>query len=76
LITKKPVKNGIFKTLCDGSLKEKTDSQQHIKTMLKSVSNRNFLLACNAWLSCGQSSSPARTVFIWERCEPFIAERN
>jgi hypothetical protein len=23
LITKKPVKNGIFKTLCDGSLKEK-----------------------------------------------------
>ena len=32
--------------------------------MLKSILNRNFVLACNAWLSCGQSRTPARTVFI------------
>ena len=38
--------------------------QQYIKTMLKPVSNRKSVLACNAWLSCGQSRSPARTVFI------------
>ena len=45
-------------------LKEKHCCQQYIKTMLKPVSNRSSVLACNAWLSCGQSSSPARTVFI------------
>ena len=39
-------------------------SQHYIKTMLRPASFRNFALACCAWLSCGQSSSPARTVFI------------
>ena len=44
--------------------KKKPSSQHCIKTMLKPVSARKSVLACNAWLSCGQSSSPARTVFI------------
>lgn len=34
--------------------------------MLKPVSNRNSVLPCNALLSCGQASSPARPVFIRE----------
>ncbi len=32
--------------------------------MLNLVLNRNSVLACNAGLSCGQSRTPARTVFI------------
>ena len=34
------------------------------KNNAKPVSIRNSVLACNAWLSCGQSRAPARTVFI------------
>ena len=64
---KKLKENGYLKTV----QKSKTLSspklnavQQHIKTMLKPVSNRNSVFACSADCPCGQSRSPARTVFI------------
>ena len=45
-------------------LKQYCTQQYMLKTMLKPVSNQNTMLACNTRLSCGQSSSPACTVFI------------
>lgn len=67
LITKDLSKMPFLRPFATDHLKEKkTDSQQHIKTMRRSVLNRKSGRTCCVWFSCGKSAPAIAALFLYE----------